>query len=305
MRHLAGVGWTGGAMVPYVYLLPHALLFLVFTVYPIGFGIYVSLHRWDVLASTQPFVGWTFYTRLFDPSTLQFRFFWRTLLNTAVFTAATVPLLMLGALGLALLVNAPIRGRGLFRSVFFMPNILSVSVVGLLWRWVLDNQAGLVNVVLQEYLGLPRIDFITTQPWAWVGIVVATLWWTVGFNMVLYLAALQGIPRTYYEAADLDGASSFQKLRFITWPLLSPTTVFVAVTTVLASFQLFGQSLIITGGGPSRTTQSVIMYITEEAFTNYQLSSASAMAVVFGAVMLLFTALQFRLLSRDIGMGVR
>ncbi|MCR4401627.1 MAG: sugar ABC transporter permease [Firmicutes bacterium] len=290
---------------PYLFLIPHAALFLLFTVYPIGFGVYVSLHRWDVLASTQPFVGLEFYRRLLDPNTVQFQFFWKTLLNTLLFVAVSVPLLVGGALSLALLVNRPISGRGFFRAVFFAPNIFAVSVVGLVWRWVLDNQAGLVNIVLDEYLGVRPINFITEQPWAWLSIILATLWWTVGFNMVIYLAALQGIPKTYYEAAELDGASTWAKFSHITWPLLSPTTVFVVITTVIASFQLFGQSLIITGGGPSRSTQSVIMYITEEGFSNFQFSSAAAMAMVLGLIMMLFTVVQFRALARDIGMGAK
>ncbi|MBE3575499.1 MAG: sugar ABC transporter permease [Firmicutes bacterium] len=292
----------GSPLLPYLYLLPHAVLFTVFILYPIGFGIYVSVHRWDILASHQPFAGLEFYKRLFDPSTLQFQFFWRTMLNTALFVGLSVPLLVFGALSMAMLVNRPIFGRGFFRAVFFMPNILAVSVVGLLWRWILDNQAGLVNVILSD-AGLPKVDFITQQPWAWVSILVSTLWWTIGFNMVIYLAALQGIPSNYYEAADLEGASGWAKFRYITWPMLSPTTLFVVVTTVLASFQLFGQPYVITGGGPSRTTESVLMYITEEAFTNYQFSSASAMATLFGLIMLLFTIFQFRTMARDIGTG--
>jgi multiple sugar transport system permease protein len=287
-------------LIPYLYLLPHAALFAVFIVYPVGYGVYVSLHRWDVLMPVQRFVGLEFYANLLNPATPQSQFFWRTLLNTGFFVAVSVPLLVGVALGLALLLDRPIFGRAFFRAVFFLPTILSVSVVGLLWFWTLNNQGGLVNVILTEYLWLRPIRFLTEQPWAWTGIVVATVWWTVGFNMTLYIAALQAIPRTYYEAAELDGAGSWAKLRWVTWPLLTPTTLFVLVTTALASWQLFGQSQIITQGGPSRTTQSVIMYITEEAFSNYQMSSAAAMSIIFGAIMLLFTALQFRIMAREV-----
>ena len=284
-------------LVPYLYLLPHALFFLAFTVYPIGFGIYISVHRWDPLAATQPYVGLEFYRNLFL-DTPQRDFFWRTLLNTFLFAAISVPLLVATALGLAQLLYRPILFRAIFRSVFFMPGILSVSVMGILWKWLFDNQSGLVNIVL-GMLGKAPIAFLTTDGWAWVPVTLGTVWWTIGFNMTLYLAAMGNIPASLYEAAELDGANGWHKFRFITFPLLQSTTLFVVVTTVLASLQLFGQTQIITGGGPARATQSVIQYITEEAFGNNQFSSATAMSFVFGVIMLVFTAIQFRGMARD------
>jgi multiple sugar transport system permease protein len=287
-------------LVPYLFLLPHALFFLVFIVYPLAFGFYVSVHQWDLLSGNSPFVGLKYYAQLFDPSTPQSEFFWRTLLNTVFFVVVSVPLLVATALGLALLLYRPIFAGPVFRAIFFMPGILSVSVMGILWRWMFDNQSGLINVIREQYFGQPVIQFLTTEGWAWVPIIVGTVWWTIGFNMTLYLAALGGISQSYYEAAQLDGAGPWAQFRFITVPLLAPTTLFIAVTTVLASFQLFGQSLVITAGGPTRSTQSVIQYITEEAFGNNQQSSAGAMAFVFGALMLIFTAFQFRLMAKDL-----
>ena len=287
-------------LVPYLFLLPHALFFAVFIVYPVGFGLYVSVHQWDLLSGVSPFVGLKYYVQIFDGSSPQYQFFWRTLLNTTFFTVVSVPLLVATALGLALLLYRPIFGQAIFRAIFFMPGILSVSVMGILWRWMFDNQSGLVNVIREQYFGQPVIQFLTTEGWAWVPIIVGTVWWTIGFNMTLYLAALGGISQSYYEAAQLDGAGPWGQFWHITLPLLAPTTLFIAVTTVLASFQLFGQTQVITNGGPTRTTQSVIQYITEEAFGNNQQSSAAAMAFVFGALMLVFTAFQFRLLAKDL-----
>ena len=284
---------------PYLYLLPHAVLFFVFTVYPIGYGLYIAMHRWDLLSGKQPFVGLEFFRNLFVPGTPQFDFFWRTLLNTVLFTVVSVPLLVAAALGLALLLQKPIFGRSFFRAVFFLPGILTVSVMGILWRWMFDNQIGLVNAAREAMTGASPIPWLSTEGLAWVPIVVGTVWWTVGFNMTLYLAALGNIPESLYEAAALDGATSGQQFRFITWPLLGPQTLFVFITTALASFQLFGQSLVITAGGPNRSTQSVIQYITEEGFTNSQISSAAAMGFVFGLMMLVLTAAQFRIMARD------
>ena len=290
-------------LVPYLYLLPHAVFFFVFIVYPVAYGIWVSTHRWDPLAPTAPYVGFEFYRNVFDPTTPQGEFFWKSLLNTLLFTAVSVPLLVGTSLGLALLLQRPIFGRTVFRAIFFMPGILSVSVMGILWKWMFQNQSGLVNIVRQESFGLPAIPFLTVEGWAWVPIIVGTVWWTIGFNMTLYLAALGNISESLYEAASIDGAGPWHKFRAITFPLLTPTTLFVAVTTVLASFQLFGQSRVITNGGPNRSTLSVIHYITDEAFGRFQFSQATAMAFIFGACMLVFTAIQFRIMAKDMQGG--
>ncbi|WP_342668500.1 sugar ABC transporter permease [Deinococcus misasensis] len=290
-------------IVPWLYLLPHAIFFLGFIVFPVFYGLYISMHRWDPLLESQPFVGLEFYANLFKAGTPQSEFFWKTFVNTTLFTVISVPLLVGTSIGLAVLLFKPIFGRAFFRSIFFMPGILSVSVMGILWKWLFENQSGLVNIILTEYLKLPPIPFLTSEGWAWVPIVVGTVWWTIGFNMTLYLAAMNNIPKAIYEAAELDGATNWQQFRFITWPNLSATTLFVVVTTVLGSFQLFGQPQLITGGGPTRSTQSVIMYITEEAFSNNQFSSAAAMSFVFGVLMLVFTAFQFWLQTRDLRKG--
>jgi multiple sugar transport system permease protein len=291
-------------LVAYAFLLPHAFLFLVFVIYPIGSGVWLSLHRYNPLAAEQAFVGPLFYQRLFDFSTPEAANFWRATAQTAFFTAVTVPILIGLALFLALLLQRPILGRGAFRTIFFVPTVLSVSIMAILWRWMSADQFGLVNVLLTG-VGLPSIPFISREWLAWIPIVVGTTWWTVGFNMTLYLAALAGIPETYYEAAELDGAGARARFRYITFPLLMPATLFVAVTTVLASLQLYGQSQLITYGGPTRTTQSAMMLITEQAFTNHQLSSATAMSLVFGVLLVLFAAFQFRLMAGRVRAAVR
>ncbi|BDP43917.1 hypothetical protein DAETH_38860 (plasmid) [Deinococcus aetherius] len=284
-------------LVPYLYLLPFTLFFLAFVVYPILSGVWISLHRFDPLQDAQPYVGLQYYRDLFDPASAAGPIFWQTMRNTLFFVAVSVPLLVGLALLLAVQLHRPVPLRALWRSVFFMPGILSVSVMGILWRWMFENGVGLINVIRDQVFHLPSVAFITTEGLAWVPIVVGTVWWTVGFNMTLYLAALGNISQSLYEAADLDGATGWEKFRNITWPLLAPTTLLVTVTTVLGSFQLFGQSQLITGGGPSRSTESVIGFITEQAFTNNQFSSAVAMAFVLGLVMLLFTAAQFRIMT--------
>ena len=295
---------SANPLVAYLFLLPHALLFLAFVVYPIASGVSISLHRYNPLAESQPFVGALFYQRLFDFTSPEARNFWRAMGNTAFFTAVIVPILIALALFLALLLQRPILGRGAFRTIFFVPTVLSVSVMAILWRWMSADQFGLVNIVLQD-VGLPSISFVSREWLAWIPIIVGTTWWSVGFNMTLYLAALASIPESYYEAAELDGAGAWGRFRHITWPLLMPATLFVLITTVLASLQLYGQSQLITNGGPTRTTQSAMMVITEQAFTNHQLSSATAMSLVFGLVLLVAAAFQFRLMSSRVRAAVR
>jgi multiple sugar transport system permease protein len=295
---------SANPLVAWLFLLPHALLFLAFVVYPILSGLWISLHRYNPLATDQAFVGALFYQRLFDFSTPEAANFWRAMAQTAFFTAVVVPILIALALFLALLLQRPILGRGAFRTIFFIPTVLSVSVMAILWRWMSADQFGLVNVLLDD-IGLPSIPFISREWLAWIPIILGTTWWTVGFNMTLYLAALSSIPQTYYEAAELDGAGAWGRFRHITFPLLMPATLFVAITTVLSSLQLYGQSQLITNGGPTRSTQSAMMVITEQAFTNHQLSSATAMSLVFGVVLVLFAALQFRLVAGRVRAAVR
>jgi multiple sugar transport system permease protein len=295
---------SGNPLVAYLFLLPHALLFLAFLVYPIVSGISLSVRRQRVVAPNQEFVGLLFYQRLFDFSTPEAANFWRAMAQTVFFTVVVVPILIALALLLAMLLQRPILGRGAFRTIFFVPTVLSVSVMAILWRWMSADQFGLVNVVLRD-IGLPSIPFITREWLAWIPIVVGTTWWTVGFNMTLYLAALASIPETYYEAAELDGAGAWGRFRHITFPLLMPATLFVAITTVLGSLQLYGQSQLITNGGPTRTTQSAMMVITEQAFTNHQLSSATAMSLIFGLLLVIFAAFQFRLMAGRVNAAVR
>jgi multiple sugar transport system permease protein len=286
-------------LVPWLLLLPHALFFFAFIVYPVGRGLLISLQRWDPLRSEVPFVGLQHYIDLLTPTSAQFGPFWSSMLNTGFFTVIATPLLIALALGLALLLNKPIRGRSIFRSIFFLPSILSVSVISIVWRWLFGDDIGVLSIVLRN-AGITPPHFISDSGWAWIPILLSTLWWTVGLNMVLYMAGLAGISESYDEAAQLDGAGTWRRFRSITWPLLAPTTLFVTVTTVLASAQLYGQSLLITDGGPDRSTTSVMMYITQQAFESNQMSSATAMSFVFGVFMLAVTIVQFRSMTRGV-----
>lgn len=280
----------GSRWVPYVFLAPYMVLFLAFVLVPAVLGIWVSLHDWDFLLPGKPFVGLSNYTDLLDSTSVNYTVFWESMRNTLIFTALSVPLLVVLPLFLATLLNSKFPGRTFFRAAFFAPYVLGVAVIGLMWRYLLDPSFGAVNGILGA-IGLPDDTAWTTgQPWAWISLVVVTVWWTAGFNAVIYLAGLGNIPADHYEAAQLDGATRWQQFRHITLPGLRPVLVFVITVTILASANMFGQSLLITNGGPGESTTTAIMAIADLGLAQYRMGAASAMSYIL-AVMLGIIAL--------------
>ncbi|HKW94311.1 MAG TPA: sugar ABC transporter permease [Methylomirabilota bacterium] len=274
----------------YAFLAPGLLLFAVYRLYPLLEGLRLSFTNARLGRLSQQWVGWANYARLAEDSR-----FHVSLWNTAFYTvASTLPILAVPLL-LALALN---RGalRTLLRSVFFFPFTLSVVTVGLAWLWLLDPVVGPLNYYLRA-LGLPARSWLADPGTAMWAIIGTTVWWVTGYYLVIYLAGLQDIPRGLYEAAALDGASGWRSFWAITLPLLRPVLLFVVVTHVIGSFQLFGQVFILTGGGPGDATRTVVQHLYEAAFQNFfQFGAASAMAWVLFAIILAFSVLQFRLL---------
>jgi multiple sugar transport system permease protein len=240
--------------------------------------------------ATYSFVGFANYMRLLDDTRFQV-----SLTNTFVYTVgSTVPILAI-PLALALALNRG-RLRTLLRSAFFFPFTLSVVTVGLAWLWLLDPVVGPFNYYLKA-VGLPVRSWLADPHTAMWAIIGTTIWWVTGYYLVIYLAGLQDIPRDVYEAAALDGAGAWRAFWAITLPLLRPVFLFVFVTHIIGSFQIFGQVFVLTMGGPGDATRSVVQHLYETAFQNFfQFGSASAMAWVLFAVILVFSLLQFRLL---------
>jgi multiple sugar transport system permease protein len=276
--------------VAYGFLAPGLLLFAVYRLYPLLEGLRLSFTNTRLGRPTQQWVGLANYARLLEDDRFQV-----SLWNTAFYTvASTLPILAV-PLALALALN---RGRlkNLLRSVFFFPFTLSVVTVGLAWLWLLDPVVGPFNYYLRA-LGAPAPSWLADPHTAMWAIILTTVWWVTGYYLVVYLAGLQDIPRELYEAAALDGASGGRAFRAITLPLLRPVLLFVVVTHVIGSFQLFGQVFVLTGGGPGDVTRTVVQHLYETAFQNFfQFGAASAMAWVLFAVILAFSLLQFRLL---------
>lgn len=294
------LNWT-----PYLFILPHLIFFAMFVGYPFFNGLYISLLQYDYLRpNSTRFVGLQNYLNLFTPGSVQFQTFWNALFNTLEFVIYSVPFLVLIPLGLALLLNTRTPGRNIFRAIYFAPWVLSVAVVALVWWWIFQSQGGLLNYYAAS-LGLATPRWLSSLPWAWITIVVATVWWTSGFNMIILLAALQDIPDHLYEAGAIDGATSGQMFFSITLPLLRPVLLFIVITTIIASFNLFGQPFFMTGGGPAQAggggaTEPVMLRIYREGFERNFQGSAAAMSFVVASMMIIFSYLSFRLLrSRD------
>jgi multiple sugar transport system permease protein len=277
---------------PYLMLLPYVLLLCAFVLGPAVFGIWVSLHDWDFLLPNKPFIGLQNYADLFDPDSITFEPFWKGMRATAIFVVASVPFLVLIPLGIALLLNRTFPGRSMFRAIIFAPFVLGIAVIGVLFRYLLDSQFGLINYLL-GLVGIDPVGWTQTQPAAWVALVGMTVWWTLGFNTVIYLAGLQGIPRDHYEAASLDGAGSWQKFRYVTVPGLRNILVFILTTTVLASANMFGQSYLVTNGGPGDSTRTAIMVMTQEGLRSFKMGSATAMSYILAVFLIIISAINF------------
>jgi ABC-type sugar transport system permease subunit len=277
-------GWA------YLMLAPYLIAFAVFLVYPSVQGLYLSFTDAQLGSREIAWIGLENYTWvLTDP------LFAKVVLNTIIFVAESTPLLIVIPLLLAVLLNRGIPLQGFLRGAFFVPFTLSVSVIGITWWWLLEPGFGLLNNALRG-IGASPPPWLTTPGWAMFGVVIATVWWTAGYNLVLFLAGLQAIPATMYEAARIDGANAWREFRYITLPLLRPTMLLVVVIQVIASFQVFGQVFVMTTGGPGDTTRTVIQYVYESAFVNRRMAEGSAAAWILFVVIVIFSWIQFRVL---------
>jgi multiple sugar transport system permease protein len=281
--------WTA-----YLFLAPGLILFSVFTVFALGFAFYLTFHEWSIIEPDKPFVGLDNYKDMIDDE--RFR---RSVINTLYFTGASVPLGMIVGLGIALLLNQPLRGRGILRTLYFLPVVTPFVVVAIIWKWLYNGDFGLFNYyLLKTNLIHEPLAWLADKQLAMPAVVLMTVWTSVGFSMVIYLAGLQAIPEELYEAARVDGAGPWARLRHITLPLLAPTTLFLLVIGIIGSFQVFTQIFVMTSGGPVERTTTMVFFIYESAFKFYEMGYASTLAFTLFLMLLAFTALQLRLYRR-------
>ena len=272
----------------YSFLSPYIILFTIFLLLPAISGILISFFKWGIMG-TPKFRGLNNYYKVLNDD-----LFIESLINTFYFTVMTaVPLVIIGLL-LALFVNQKIKGRNIVRTLIFLPHVISVSAVGIIWVWVLDKNIGLLNYYFIEPFGFEPIGWLVQENTSMPAISITTIWWTVNVNMIIYLAGLQDIPEDLYEAAKLDGANKWNLLIHITIPMLRTVTLFVIPLTVIGCWKIFGQAYIMTHGGPGTSTYTIAQYIYSMGFQYFKMGQASVAGVVLTLITLVFTLLQLK-----------
>lgn len=275
----------------YIFLLPTIVGLIAFSAGPILAAAGFSLAKWNIV-SPPIWKGLANYQSL-----LKERLFWMALRNTLRYMLGAIPLSMLLSLALALVLNQRLRFEALFRTIYFIPSVCSVVALALVWRIMFDKNMGLLNGFL-GLLGLDPVPWLLTPATAMPSVIIMSVWNGIGYPVVLWLAGLQAVPQTYYDAAMVDGAGRWARFRHITWPLLTPTTFFMLVISCIGSFQVFAQTFVLTGGGPQRSTYTLVYYIYERAFQDFNMGDACAVAYVLFFFVLLLTIAQFQLQNR-------
>src|SRR5699024_9357969 len=283
-RQESSTGWA--------FITPFLVLFVLFMVVPIIWGFYLSFTNQSLTGAGGDLIGLQNYIEAFGDSQM-----WHSIWNTVWFTVlSTIPLVVIG-LALALLVNLGLPGQWLWRLSFFMPYLLASTVVSLIWVWLYNPQLGLFNAIL-GWFGIAPLSLLQHPHLAMISVVITFVWWTIGFNFLLYLTALQNIPEQQYEAAAIDGAGRWRQIFSITLPQLGPTTAIVVILQILASLKVFDQFYQMTGGGPSGATRPAIQYIFETGFTGFRFGYASAISYVFFILIIAVSVIQFRTMAR-------
>lgn len=279
----------------WLFILPSLLHLSVFVLFPIAFAFYLSLHRWDVLKPQKPFIGLANYSHLLhDP------LFWNALGNSTYYAVVSVPLGMVVALGVAVLVHQKLRGVAFFRTLFYLPAVSSAVALSMVWTFLYLPENGLLAWGLAA-IGLKswaQIDWLQSPLWAMPALIFMSLWTGLGPRMVLFLAGLAGIPDPLYEAASIDGANRWQTFRYVTLPLLLPTTFFILVTSSISAFQVFTPIYMMTKGGPVRHTDVVGYHIYNQAWRQFHMGMASAQSYVLFLIILAVTLVQFKVVNK-------
>jgi multiple sugar transport system permease protein len=276
----------------FLFLFPFFVLYSIFTIWPVIQGVYVSLHKWGLMGKIR-FLGFANYSRF-----LTDRYFWGALWHTTWFVIISVPLLVVVPLCLGLLANRGFKIKKFLRIAYYVPTVLSVAVISRIAGWIFGPYNGLLSFVLHDWgILAPNQEIMWLQDIGliWTVVTLTTVWWTIGFSMMLVISALQDIPETLYEAAELDGAGKARQLFGVTLPLLKPVIYLILLLQMIASFKVFGQIQLISGGGPGTATRPLIQYIYESAFRQSDMGYGAAMSYALFIILVVLSYLQLRL----------
>jgi ABC-type sugar transport system permease subunit len=277
----------------YFFLAPSLIHLLVFAVGPIIFSLYLSFHRWNIIVPAKPYVGFENYLTLFQNVE-----FWNAMKNTAIYTL-NVPLGMAFSLFIAIMMNQKIRGINFLRTIYFLPSVSSFVAIAMVWQWMYNPEFGIINYLLGK-INIGPFPWLTSPDTALLSLMLMGIWINMGYQMVIFLAGLQGIPIHLYEAAMIDGANRWKTFWYVTLPLLRPTTFFILVTSIIGSFQVFSSIYVMTGGGPARSTDVVVYYIYRNAWDYMKMGYSAAASWILFLIILFVTYLQFKYLKKDI-----
>lgn len=270
---------------PYLLISPYVVYFLVFVLFPVLFSFFLTFHKWNII-SPMEYTGGDNYVRM-----IKDRLFLKSLWNTFRFLIIHIPLQIIIALGLAVLLNTAIKFKNFFRASFFLPVIISGVVVTIMWQQLYGFNSGVINRLLTG-IGLGRIGWVNTEEMAMISIAIMATWKNVGLYVVLFLVGLQTVPQHYYEAAEIEGAGSWQKFWHITLPAINPTIFMVLIFSTIGGFSLFIEPYVMTGGGPLNSTLSSVLYIYKQAFEFYHMGYAATLGFAFAFIILIVVVIQ-------------
>lgn len=270
-----------------IFILPAAIPLVVFWIWPMFYSGYVSFTNWDFMSPTYKIVGLSNYIKLF-----QDKEFYRVLFNTFYFTLGSVIPTIIGGLVFAVLLNKKMRGIKLYRTILFSPWITPTVAVSIVWSWIFEPKVGLANFILSK-VHIAALPWLESEKWAMPAILIVTIWKGVGWAMVFYLEALQKVPEELNEAAEIDGANRFQNFMNVTIPMISPTTFFLVIMTSINSLQAYDQIQVLTQGGPAGSTRTLLYMYYQEAFQNFDVGKAAAVAMVIVFITIVLSVIQF------------
>lgn len=279
----------GKRLTIFLFLLPSLVGLILFSIIPIGTSLYLSLTEWDIIGGPPKLQGLKNYIQILSSEEMT-----RLLGNTLYFIALYIPLILLASILVAMLLNNRFKGIGVYRTIYYVPVLTSWVAAALLWKWLLNPKYGAVNAILGVF-GIQGPSWLQDKVWAMPGIVLASIWKDMGYFALIFLAGLQGISKSYYEAAEIDGASSYAKFRYITLPLVTPTLFFVMVICIINSFQLFPQVMVMTEGGPGGATQVFVERIYNYAFRYYKMGYAASLSWILFVFIFVATLIQLRM----------